>query len=126
MALKDRVQFLTSADQVDDFLQQHPNAAIFKAGTCHKTQETFRGIEPLLEARAELSLGVIRVVEARPASNRVAEKTGIRHESPQIVLFKDGRAVFDRDNWDITAEALQEALTENFPGSAAVPRGGAA
>jgi hypothetical protein len=60
----------------------------------------------------------------------VAEKTGIKHESPQIVLFKDGNAVFDRDNWDITAEALQEALTDHFPGSdkepAAVPRGGAA
>jgi bacillithiol system protein YtxJ len=127
--LKDRMQFLTTPEQVDDFLRQHPSAAIFKAGTCHKTGETFRDIEPLLEARAELPLGVIRVLEARPASNRVAEMTGIQHESPQIVLFKDGRAVFDRDNWDITAEAVQEALTDHFPGPAAGPavsRGGTA
>jgi bacillithiol system protein YtxJ len=130
LALKDRMQFLTTPEQVDDFLRQHPQAAIFKAGTCHKTGETFRDIEPLLEARAALPLGVIRVLEARPASNRVAEVTGIKHESPQIVLFKDGRAVFDRDNWDITAEAVQEALTDHFPGSdkepAAAPRGGTA
>jgi bacillithiol system protein YtxJ len=113
--LKDRIQFLTTPEQVDDFLRQHPAAAIFKAGTCHKTSETFREIEPLLEARAGLPLGVIRVLEARPASNRVAEVTGIRHESPQIVLFKEGRAVFDRDNWDITADAVSGALAENFP-----------
>ena len=129
MTLKDRTQFLTTPQQVDEFLRQHPTAAIFKAGTCHKTSETFRDIEPLLEARAGLPLGVIRVLEARPASNHVAEMTGIRHESPQIVLFKDGRAVFDRDNWDITAEAVQEALTDQFPGSdpePAAPRGGTA
>jgi bacillithiol system protein YtxJ len=54
------------------------------------------------------------VVEARMASNRVAEITGIQHESPQLLLFKDGKAVFDRDNWDITAESLAEALEAHF------------
>jgi bacillithiol system protein YtxJ len=44
----------------------------------------------------------------------VAEITGIQHESPQIVLFKDGKAVFDRDNWDITAESIAEALESHF------------
>jgi monothiol bacilliredoxin len=114
LPLKDRLQFLTTPDQVDEFLR-HPAAAIFKAGTCHKTQETFREIESLLDARPDLPVGVIRVLEARPASNRVAEVTGIAHESPQIVLFKEGHAVFDRDNWDITGEAVAGALDDHFP-----------
>jgi bacillithiol system protein YtxJ len=50
------------------------------------------------------------VVESRPASNHVASMTGIEHESPQIILFRDGKNVFDRDNWDITAEAMAEGL----------------
>jgi bacillithiol system protein YtxJ len=54
------------------------------------------------------------VVEARPASNHVATRTGITHESPQIIFFKDGKAVFDRDNWDITGEAVAEALESHF------------
>ena len=114
MALKDRVQFLTTPEEVDAFLLKNSTAAIFKAGTCHKTQETFSHVQALLEAREDFPLGIIRVVEARPASNRVAEVTGVRHESPQIFLFKDGKSVFDRDNWDITAEALQEALEGQF------------
>ena len=117
MTLKERITFLTTPEEVDAFLSAHPRAAIFKAGTCHKTSETFREIEPLLEARSGLPLAVIRVVEARPASNRVAEVTGIPHESPQLLLFKEGRPVFDRDNWDITAEAVGGALDENYPGS---------
>jgi bacillithiol system protein YtxJ len=114
VALKDRATFLTTADQVDDFLAKNPASAIFKAGTCHKTQETFAQVQAHLEPREDMPLGIIRVVESRPASNRVTERTGITHESPQIILFKDGQAVFDRDNWDITGEAVAEALESHF------------
>jgi monothiol bacilliredoxin len=114
VALKDRATFLTTAEQVDDFLSKNAAAAIFKAGTCHKTQETFAQVQAHLEPREDLPLGIIRVVESRPASNRVAERTGISHESPQIILFKDGKAVFDRDNWDITGESVAEALESHF------------
>jgi bacillithiol system protein YtxJ len=111
---KDRVQFLTTPEQVDEFLKTNPGAAIFKAGTCHKTQETFTHVQKHLETRDDLPLGIIRVVESRPASNHVASLTGIVHESPQLILFKDGKAVFDRDNWDITDQAVSEGLEGNF------------
>jgi monothiol bacilliredoxin len=114
VALKDRIQVLTTPEQVDAFLRAHAAAAVFKAGTCHKTQETFGHVQAHLEARPDLPLGVIRVVEARSASDRLAEITGVRHESPQIFLFKDGQAVFHRDNWDITGEAVGEALEGHF------------
>ena len=110
MPLKDRISFLNSPQDVDGFLKANPTAAIFKAGTCHKTQETFACVQSHLDSREDLKLGIIKVVEARPASNHVAAVTGIEHESPQIILFKDGRHVFDRDNWDITEDAMAEGL----------------
>jgi bacillithiol system protein YtxJ len=114
MALKDRIEFLNTSEQVDEFLRRHPDSVLFKAGTCHKTQETFAQVQPHLEGRGDLPIGVIRVVESRAASHRVAELTGIRHESPQLVLFRGGKAVFDRDNWDITADSIAEALQSHF------------
>jgi bacillithiol system protein YtxJ len=114
MALKDRMQLLTTPAQVDEFLTKNPNSALFKAGTCHKTQETFRAVEEQLGPREDLPIGIVRVVEARPASNHIEALTGIRHESPQIILFKDGKPVFDRDNWDIEGEAIAEALEGHF------------
>ena len=110
MPLKDRISFLTSPQEVDGFLKANPTSVIFKAGTCHKTPETFVHVESHLNAREDLKLGIIKVVEARPASNHVATLTGIEHESPQIILFKDGKNVFARDNWDITSEAMSEGL----------------
>ena len=118
MSLKDRIEFLTTPEQVDAFLTRHASAAVFKAGTCHKTNEGFAHVEAAFDRREDLALGVIRVVEARPASNRVVEITGIRHESPQLILFKDGKAVFDRDNWDIVPEDLEAALGEHFAAAA--------
>ena len=74
----------------------------------------FQHVQAQLDPREDFPLGIIRVVEARKASNRVAEMTGIQHESPQLLLFKDGKAVYDRDNWDITPESIAEALDAHF------------
>jgi bacillithiol system protein YtxJ len=110
MPLKDRISFLSSPAEVDAFLSANPTSAIFKVGNCHKTQETFTHVQEHLEPREDLKLGIIKVIESRSASNHVAALTGIEHESPQIILFRDGRNVFDRDNWDITADAMADGM----------------
>ena len=115
MPLKDRITFLTSPAEVDDFLEENPTAAIFKVGNCHKTQETFTHVQKHLDPREDLKLGIIKVIESRSASNHIAALTGIEHESPQIILFKDGKNVFDRDNWDITSEAMAEGMKMTAP-----------
>tara|TARA_Y100001960_G_C14679795_1_gene830499 strand:+ start:589 stop:1134 length:546 start_codon:yes stop_codon:yes gene_type:complete len=75
----------------------------------------FGFLQEKLEPREDLMLGIIRVVEWRSSSNLVAEMTGIRHESPQVLLFKDGEAVFDVDNWDITPDVLDAGFEKTPP-----------
>ena len=104
--LRDRVVNLSTPEEVKAFLTSHPTSVIFKAGTCHKTMQGFGFLQEKLEAREDLMVGIIRVIEWRAASNLVTELTGIRHESPQVILFRDGGAVFDVDNWNITPEVL--------------------
>lgn len=118
--LKDRIVLLSSTDAVEAFLERFPTSVIFKAGTCHKTMQGFGFVQENLEPREDLMCGVIRVVEARPASNLVEEKTGIKHESPQVILFQDGKPVFDVDNWDITPEALVSGFKQLPVGEALV------
>jgi bacillithiol system protein YtxJ len=113
--MRERMYELTTPEEVDAFITQNPVAAVFKAGTCHKTMQGWGNIEYFLKERPDVPVGVIRVVEARPASNRVAERTGIVHQSPQFVIFKDGEAQFDLDNWDITKENLEPRLSATLP-----------
>ncbi len=120
--LRDRIATLTDAADVDAFLSDHPTSVIFKAGTCHKTMQGFGFLQEKLEERPDLMVGLIRVVEHRPASNRIAERTGIVHHSPQVILFRDGEAVFDVDNWSITPDTLVAGF-EKVPAGEAVDVG---
>ena len=115
MSLRENMYALNTAEEVDAFIDQNPTAAIFKAGTCHKTMQGWGNIESLLRDRNDVPVGIIRVVEARPASNRVAERTGITHQSPQLIVFRDQQAKFDLDNWNITAENLEPSFGRFLP-----------
>ncbi len=110
--LRDRVVNLSTPEAVDAFLEQHPTSVIFKAGTCHKTMQGFGFLQERLEPREDLMVGIIRVIDWRAASNLIEAKTGIHHESPQVILFRDGEAVFDADNWNITQEVLAHGFNE--------------
>jgi len=112
--LERRAQLLRTAQEVEAFLAAHPDAALFKAGSCHLTDRALETLAPILGRRPDLPLGLIRVVEARSASQRLAELTGVRHQSPQVLLLRDGRPVFARDNWEISGQAVEEALRAHF------------
>jgi bacillithiol system protein YtxJ len=43
-------------------------------------------------------------------SNLIAQRFGIRHESPQALLIKDERVVWHASHWAITSESLSNAL----------------
>ncbi len=113
--MRERMFALTTPEEVNVFISENPTCAIFKAGTCHKTMQGWGNIESYLSQRPDVPVGVIRVVESRPASNHVAEITGIVHQSPQIIVFRDQQAKFDLDNWNITKENLEPNLEQHLP-----------
>jgi hypothetical protein len=45
----------------------------------------------------------------------VTQRTGVRHESPQFLLLREGQVVFTCDNWRILPEPIAEALATHFP-----------
>lgn len=44
-------------------------------------------------------------------SNEVAKTFGIRHRSPQVLVIKDGRSIFDASHGDVSAKTIGQALT---------------
>ena len=49
---------------------------------------------------------VVTVQSHRTVSDHVAARLGIRHETPQAILLRDGRAVWSASHFRITADAL--------------------
>ncbi|KIQ54190.1 monothiol bacilliredoxin BrxC family protein [Meiothermus taiwanensis] len=113
--MRERMFSITTPEEADAFIDSRPIVAIFKAGTCHKTMQGWGNVEKMLRVRPEIPVGIIKVVEHRPASNRVAERTGIVHHSPQIILFRNGQPLFELNNWEITLENLEPLFQQHLP-----------
>lgn len=56
---------------------------------------------------------LVKVVESRPISNRIAEDTGVVHASPQMILLRDGAAAWDASHHGIHEEAIDNAIAQH-------------
>jgi len=50
------------------------------------------------------------VQEARDVSDEIAERIGVKHESPQVIVLKDGEAVYNESHGAIEPEAVAEQV----------------
>ena len=59
---------------------------------------------------AEIEPYYLDLIAYRPVSNKIAETIGVEHQSPQVILLKDGKAIYDTSHNDITVEGLKAIL----------------
>jgi bacillithiol system protein YtxJ len=81
--------------------------------TCPVSAAAWQTYRNFLEERSEgdgVLYALVEIQNSRDVSNEVAERTGVRHESPQALLVKDGRAVWSASHWDLSEDAFREAL----------------
>jgi bacillithiol system protein YtxJ len=50
------------------------------------------------------------VISNRSISNLVAELSKVHHESPQLILFKNGAAIYDASHQEINLDDLKAEL----------------
>ncbi len=73
--------------------------------TCGISAGVYREVQ---EVNADVHIVILQT--DRPISNLIAEKTGIRHESPQAFVLKDGKPVYHASHYDITADDISASL----------------
>jgi bacillithiol system protein YtxJ len=49
----------------------------------------------------------VNVINARALSNKIAEEFGVRHESPQILIIKDGKCVYNASHLSISYNEIK-------------------
>jgi bacillithiol system protein YtxJ len=55
---------------------------------------------------------VITVQSHRHISDQIAARFGVRHETPQAILLKDGKPVWNASHFRITAQELARAISQ--------------
>ena len=87
---------------------------IFKHSTqCPISAQAYEEFVDFAEGIRELNCGAVLVIENRKLSNAIASRFGVRHESPQALLIKDGRVIWHASHWSITTDSLRDALVTN-------------
>ncbi|WP_233269459.1 bacillithiol system redox-active protein YtxJ [Alteribacillus sp. YIM 98480] len=71
-------------------------------------EEVQAGVKEINETEAEFLF--VKVIESRPVSQKIADDIAIKHESPQAILIKNKKAVWNTSHSDITKQAIQNAV----------------
>lgn len=52
----------------------------------------------------------VMVIENRDLSNEIESRLGIRHESPQLLLLRDGKVAWHASHFSISEDSIKSAL----------------
>ncbi|WP_252183466.1 bacillithiol system redox-active protein YtxJ [Rossellomorea vietnamensis] len=74
--------------------------------TCPISGSAFDEYQKFANDTGEQEAYYLAVQDSRDLSNHIAETFGIKHESPQAFLFKNGKPVWNQSHWKITSKEL--------------------
>ena len=73
----------------------------------------FSSLSAMKELRTfetELPIYLVVVQEDRAVSNAIEEDLAVKHESPQLLILKDGRGIWQATHYKIKKSLLNEAI----------------
>lgn len=106
---------LTRLEQLDEIGQESQNqlVVIFKHSTrCGISRMVLRNFEKEFVDNPEqpYRLYFLDLLSNREISNEIANRFGVRHESPQMLIIKNGKVVQHDSHHSIKAASLEEFI----------------
>ena len=89
---------LTDSSQKPVIVFKHSNA-------CSISARAYREMEQLGD-----QVNILEVQTAREVSRELANLTGVRHETPQVIILRDGKAVWNASHFDVKAADVLKAV----------------
>ena len=84
---------------------------IFKHSTrCSISRMALKQFEREFDLNDTVDAYFLDLIAHRDVSNEIARKFNVYHESPQLILIKNGKAVYDVSHSDIDAQALKNKI----------------
>lgn len=86
-------------------LLKHSTSCPISAGAMKACQQYIED-----NAKQDVDYRFVKVIESRDVSNQIATELNVKHESPQLILIRDQKAVADTSHQAITKEKITEML----------------
>jgi bacillithiol system protein YtxJ len=65
-------------------------------------------------APEEMDVYLLDVIRQRALAREIANRFQVFHQSPQILLIREGECTYDADHLDITLEELKECMDDRW------------
>jgi bacillithiol system protein YtxJ len=106
---------LTSVEQLDELDSQSQSQPIFffKHSTrCSISSASLSRLERKWDQKSAGNLKPVYLdlISNREVSNALSEKYGVEHQSPQVLLIKDGKCIYDNSHFGISFDELIEHI----------------
>ena len=106
---------ITTAAELDELIELSRTAPVllFKhSNTCSVSARASAQVDRFLSSQhaAPFTAAVVVVQTARSLSDRIEERLGIRHETPQAIVLRDGEPVWSASHWDVNEAGLAGAI----------------
>ncbi len=101
---------IISTESLDELLSRSKEqpVVIFKhSTTCPISAAAYQEM-----AQFDGEVALVEVQGARELSREIERTTGTRHESPQVIVLDNGKAVWNASHWKVKADAVAEAVRE--------------
>jgi bacillithiol system protein YtxJ len=99
--------FMGQLDEIIAFSSQKP-VVIFKHSTrCSISRMALKQFENEFNMGDTVAVYFLDLLEHRDISNEIASRFGVYHQSPQLLLIKEGKCVYDVSHSDIDAVELK-------------------
>jgi bacillithiol system protein YtxJ len=90
---------------------------VFKhSTTCPISARAKDRVDIFLSSAPENSpeIALVKVIESRPISNAITSAVGVVHQSPQLILVKEGKGVWNASHHLIQPESIEEAIAAHL------------
>ena len=92
-----------------DRLLREDSVIVFKHSTaCPMSWAAHAHVTKFLRENPDAPVRMVKVIQERVLSQKIAEATGVRHESPQIIVLRGGEVAASASHGRITLDSLNE------------------
>ena len=113
-SLPDQWEEMTRVEELEEACQQsfHRPVVLFKHSTsCSRSAFALdRLAKDYPFKKVELGFYYLDLLAHRDISNAIEDRFGVRHQSPQVIVLRDGKASFDTSHESISLQAIQNHL----------------
>jgi bacillithiol system protein YtxJ len=106
---------LTSEEQLAQIKEKSAQIpqVIFKHSTRCSTSSMVLNRLERSEVPATADFYYLDLLTYRPVSNKIAEEFNVYHESPQVLVIRNGECIYDESHMAITMDELAEMVSPN-------------